>query len=295
MLDEIARFVNWMRLRNPEAHTWRDYRCDLAQFAEVVGNRPPGEITYKDVDNFVAAQVDAGHMASTINRRLAAVLSFFTFLSDEEPELVCPVLPHRHSLRERRRLPRPVNQTDLEAFFEAIEGELDNALRERDRAMFLLMLRCGLRLCEVARLKLRDLYLNESPQRMVVFGKNSKERSVYLSKQAVFALRCWLAVRPSVPCDFVFLSYQNEGLSTTAIHKRLMVYREQAGVHLTAHQLRHSFANDLVSADVPVTSIQKLLGHAWLSTTQTYVAANDPKVQADFYAAAQQLAGWRDE
>jgi integrase/recombinase XerC len=73
-----------------------------------------------------------------------------------------------------------------------------------------------------------------------------------------------------------------------------MVYRERADIHLTAHQLRHSFANDLVSADVPVTSIQKLLGHAWLSTTQTYVSANDPKVQADFYAAAQQLAGWRD-
>ena len=188
-----------------------------------------------------------------------------------------------------------MNQTDLEAFFEAIEGELDNALRERDRAMFLLMLRCGLRLCEVARLKLRDLYLNEIPQRMVVFGKNSKERTVYLSKQAVFALRRWLAVRLSVPCDFVFLSYQNEGLSTTAIHKRLMAYRQRADIHLTAHQLRHSFANDLVSADVPVTSIQKLLGHAWLSTTQTYVSANDPKVQADFYAAAQQLAGWRDE
>jgi site-specific recombinase XerD len=295
MLAEIERFVNWMRRRNPEAHTWRDYRCDLAQFVDVVGNRPPGEITYQDVDAFVAAQVDAGHKASTINRRLAAVLSFFTFLSDENPDLVCPVLPHRHSLRERRRLPRPVSQADLEAFFAAIEDEADNALQVRDRAMFLLMLRCGLRLCEVARLKLRDLYLDETPQRMVVFGKNSKERTVYLSKQAVFSLRRWLAERPSVPSDFVFLSYQNEGLSTTAIHKRLMVYRQRAGVHLTAHQLRHSFANDLVTADVPVTSIQKLLGHAWLSTTQTYVAANDPKVQADFYAAAQQLAGWRDE
>ena len=94
---------------------------------------------------------------------------------------------------------------------------------------------------------------------------------------------------------FVFLSYQNEGLSTTAIHKRLAVYRKKAGIHLTAHQLRHSFANDLVMADVPVTSIQKLLGHAWLSTTQNYVAANDPKVQADFYAAAEQLAGWQHD
>ena len=89
------------------------------------------------------------------------------------------------------------------------------------------------------------------------------------------------------------LSYLNDGMSSTAIHKRLMRYRKMASVHLTAHQLRHSCANDLVCAEVPVTSIQKLLGHFWLTTTQTYIAANDPQVQADFYAAAQQLEGWQ--
>jgi integrase/recombinase XerD len=68
-----------------------------------------------------------------------------------------------------------------------------------------------------------------------------------------------------MPSDYVFLSYQGDGLSTTAIHKRLMRYRRQAGVDLTAHRLRHSFANDLLSADTPVTTIQKLLGHRWLS------------------------------
>jgi site-specific recombinase XerD len=71
------------------------------------------------------------------------------------------------------------------------------------------------------------------------------------------------------------------------------VYRKRAGVDLTAHRLRHSFANDLVGADVPVTSIQKLLGHAWLTTTQSYVSANDRQVQADFYAASEALEGWR--
>jgi site-specific recombinase XerD len=72
-----------------------------------------------------------------------------------------------------------------------------------------------------------------------------------------------------------------------------MRYRERAGVYLSAHRLRHSFANDLLSADVPVTSIQKLLGHRWLETTQVYVAANDPQVQADYYAACQKLEGWQ--
>jgi integrase/recombinase XerD len=72
-----------------------------------------------------------------------------------------------------------------------------------------------------------------------------------------------------------------------------MVYRQAAGIHLTAHQLRHTFANDLVSAEVPVTSIQKLLGHAWLTTTQSYVAANDRQVQRDFYGAVTELEGWQ--
>jgi site-specific recombinase XerD len=95
-----------------------------------------------------------------------------------------------------------------------------------------------------------------------------------------------------VPADFVFLSYRGDGLSTTAIHKRLMGYRQAAGVSLSAHRLRHSFANDLLSADVPVTTIQKLLGHRWLETTQIYVLANDRQVQADYYAACQRLASW---
>lgn len=286
MLTEIESFVNWVRRRNPQARTWRDYGYDLKAFVAIVGDKPPSAVTFQDVDSFVAVQAGQGYQASTINRRLAAVMSLYTFLSDEDPNLVCPVLSHRHLLRQRQRLPRPVAETEVQRFFAGITDE-------RDKAMFLLMLRGGLRIGEVAGLKLRDLYLDERPPRLLVAGKNSRERSVYLSRQAEQALRNYLARRPSSLSDFVFLSYQREGMSTTAIHKRLMRYRAQAGVSLTAHQLRHTFAQDLVLADVPLTSIQKLLGHAWLSTTQNYVAANDRQVQVDFYAAARQLWGWQ--
>ncbi len=286
MVKEITRFVNWLRRRNPTARTGRDYGYDLAQFVALVGDHPPETLTFQDIDRFVTAQAERGFKPATINRRLAVIQSFYTFLADEDPDLVCPVLPHRHSLRQRQRLPRPVPTGDVEQFFAVIEDS-------RDRAMFLLMLRCGLRICEVAQLRLNDLYLDEPRPRLLIRGKNSKERSAYLSPQAEEALRHYLAERPTVPSEFVFLSYQQDGLSTTAIHKRLMRYREQAGITITAHQLRHTFANDLVLVDVPVTSIQKLLGHAWLVTTQTYVAANDRKVQTDFYQASQQLEGWQ--
>ena len=285
MLDEINEFVNWMRVRNPHAHTWRDYRCDLTQFATFVGHCAVDEVTFKEVDGFVRDQVKNGRSPATINRRLAAILSFYTFLSDENPQLVCPVLPHRHTVRERRHLPRPVPFETLERFFAVIDSL-------RDYTMFLLMLRCGLRISEVAGLKLADVYLHETPQRLLILGKNSQERTVYLSRQTAVSLQSVLAKRPLVKDDHVFLSYQNKQMSSTAIHKRLIRYRDKAGVHFTAHQLRHTFANDLLTADMPVTSIQKLLGHAWLSTTQTYVAANDPQVQADFTAASKQLPGW---
>ncbi len=285
MLAEIQDFVNWLRRRNPEARTWRDYAYDLKQFVAVVGDCAPQALTFRDIDRFVAGQAARGFGPATLNRRLAAIMSLYTFLADDDPQLTCPVLPHRHTVREPQRLPRPVPHEDLAKFFAVIADC-------RDRAMFVLMLRCGLRIAEVARLQLSDLYLEETAPRLVARGKGSKERSVYLSPQALRTLRAYLAERPRLACNFVFLSYQGAGLSTTAIHKRLMVYRRQAGVRLTAHRLRHTFANDLVSADVPVTSIQKLLGHAWLETTQTYIAANDPQVQADYEAASRKLEGW---
>jgi len=158
--------------------------------------------------------------------------------------------------------------------------------------MFALMLRCGLRISEVATLQLVDLYLAEEHPRLLVRGKGSRERSVYLSPQAEQLLRSYLLTRLKTPSDFVFLSYLRDGMSTTAIHKRLMKYRLDAHVYLTAHRLRHSFANDLICADVPVTTIQKLLGHRWLETTQIYVAANDRQVQADYYNACLKIEGW---
>ena len=296
MLSEIERFVNWVRRRNPLARTWKDYTFDLHQFAALVGDCPPAAVTFREVDRFVDAQRSKGFQPTTINRRLAALVSFYNFLSEEDTNLVCPVLLHRHYLRERERLPRPVQEDNLRAFFAAInetrppKGEPDN--RVRDRAMFILMLRCGLRIGEVAGLQLADLFLSEPHPRLVTHGKGSRERSVYLSPQAEKALRTYLKQRPITPCDTIFLSYQKTGLSTTAIHKRLMRYRSAASVSITAHRLRHSFANDLLNANVPVTSIQKLLGHRWLETTQIYVQANDHQVAADFYAACQKLESW---
>lgn len=285
MLSEIEGFVNWVRRRSPAARTWKDYGYDLRFFVGVVGDRAPKEITFREVDRFVASQVEKGFKPATINRRLAAVISLYGYLGMEDEDLACPVIFRRHHVREPQRLPRPVEEEALKRFFAVI-------VDKRDRAMFLLMLRCGLRIGEVAGLQMADLFLSEDYPRLVVRGKGSRERGVYLSPGAKAGLQDYLAERPSCKSEFVFLSYLEDGLSTTAIHKRLMQYRAEAQVQITAHRLRHSFANDLLNADAPITSIQKLMGHRWIESTQTYVLANDKQVRADYYAACAKLEGW---
>ena len=285
MLSEINQFVNWVRRRSPSARTWKDYGFDLHFFAQVSGDVPLKEVSFHQVDAFICQQSEQGFKPTTINRRLAAIIALYAFYADEDDELLCPVIPKRHHMREPRRLPRPVQEADLRKFFAVIKSA-------RDLAMFTLMLRCGLRISEVASLQLVDLFLEEDYPRLLVRGKGARERSVYLSPQARRVLQNYLLERPLAADDHVFLSYQGKGMSTTAIHLRLKRYREKAGLELTAHQLRHSFANDLLNAEVPITTIQKLMGHRWIESTQTYVVANDRQVREDYYAASQRLEGW---
>ena len=286
MFSDIDRFVKWLRRRNPSADTAKSYQYHLRKFTEVVGDCAPADVTLHDVDDFIQFQAERGLKSSSINRSLTAVTSLYRFLADEDPTLECPVLRHRHWLRDHQRLPRAVPKEEVEILFAVIEDG-------RDRAIFLLMLRSGLRVSEVARLTLRDLFLAESPPRLRIHGKNDRERSVYLSAATVQALKRYLDERPKALHEDIFLTYAGEGIGVRGIQKRLQQYRRMAGVDLTAHQLRHNFANNLVLADVPVTSIQKLLGNVWVGTTQNYMAANDAKVKADFVKATTWLEAWQ--
>lgn len=286
MFSDIDRFVKWLRRRNPHADTAKSYQYHLRKFTEVVGDCTPADVTLHDIDAFIEFQAERGLKSSSINRSLTAVTSFYRFLADEDPTIECPVLRHRHWLRDHQRLPRAVPQQEVEKLFAVIEDV-------RDHAIFLLMLRSGLRVSEVARLTLRDLFLAENPPRLRIHGKNDRERSVYLSAATVLALNAYLDARPKVENETVFLTYAGEGIGVRGIQKRLQQYRKLAGIDLTAHQLRHNFANNLVLADVPVTSIQKLLGHVWVGTTQNYIAANDAKVKADFVKATAWLEAWQ--
>jgi site-specific recombinase XerD len=286
MLPEVARFNKFLRRKQPDTSTHRHYTNDLELFF-AWADKPPAAITLRDVDRYIEHCQWQGHSVATVNRRLAALRCFYHFLaleSDTAPPN--PVIPDRHFVSQGRRLPRDVEDPDVEQLFAVIADP-------RDRAIFLLMLRCGLRVQEVHNLSLGDLYLQPTPgnlPRIWLRGKNGSQRVAYLSPQALDALDAWLLVRPDVDDQAVFLNYEGYRLGIRGIQKRLQRYRRQAGVSITCHQLRHTLGRHLVEGGMPVTSIQQLLGHRWLRTTQLYLHISDQQVQADYEAAIARVA-----
>jgi site-specific recombinase XerD len=287
MLSEIEGFQKWLRRKSPHSSTHIHYVSDLEQFFKWLSPRKSiDEVSVRDVDAFIEHCQQAGHAIATVNRRLAALCSFYRFLAmmrDDAP--INPVRPKRHYIRQGRRLPRDAQDDDLRRLFSVIDSI-------RDRAIFLLMLRCGLRVGEVRNLSISDLYLysvSGGLPRLWLHGKGGGERVVYLSSQALAALEAWLAIRPNGNEQAVFVNRSGKRLTVTGIQLQLAAYCQRAEVRITCHQLRHTFGRHLVEGRVPVTTIQKLMGHARLRTTEVYLHISDKQVQADYEAAMEQV------
>ena len=154
--------------------------------------------------------------------------------------------------------------------------------------MFTLMLECGLRVGEVHNLSLEDVFLDDPP-RLKVHGKGDQYRMVYLPPPAYTVLNDWLASRPISPDRAVFISQHNNRLSVTGIQFILQEYCNQAGIHVTCHQFRHAFGRRMAEANLPLTSLQKLLGHKSPRTTQGYARLSNPILQAEYNFAIQHI------
>ena len=285
MLAEIELFAKWLRRKSPHTTTVVHYTNDLKLFF-AWADKPPDQITLRDVDAFIEHSQQQGHSIATVNRRLAALRSLYHFLEIENDNAKPnPVIPKRHFIRQGRRLPRDAQDAEIEKLFAVITDK-------RDRAMFLLMLRCGLRVGEVRDLSMNDLYLQPtlgSLPRLWVHGKGGSQRVVYLSSQPLAALKAWLVIRPTIEDQAVFLNRFGGRFTVTGIQFRLPDYCHQADVWITCHQFRHTFGRHLTEARVPVTSIQRLLGHVRLRTTEVYIHISDRQVQADYEAAMRQI------
>jgi site-specific recombinase XerD len=282
---EIDGFRKYWRRRRPHSTTAVHYSSDVVIFFRWARERAPASITVHDVDRFIDWQHRLGRAPATITRRLIALRMFYDYLAytGEQP-LASPVIPHRHYVSRGAPLPRDLSEEVVQKLFAAI------GTQARDRAMFTLMLHAGLRVGEVARLALAEIDLTGTrTPHLRLQGKGQRERIVYLSATAAKYLRQYLATRPGSRPERVFLNRRGQPLTVTGIQWQLSQYCRQAGVWLTCHQLRHTFASRLVAADVPVTSVQKLLGHRSLRTTQLYIHLADSQVEKDYRQGIQKV------
>jgi site-specific recombinase XerD len=191
------------------------------------------------------------------------------------------------ALRMAKPLPRNIRQNDLELFFATIT-------KKRDRAMFMLMLRCGLRVEEVANLSLDDIDYQCS-QIVVRGGKGGKDRTTYFNRDAGSALAGYLRIRPPTREQKIFLvekgSYKGKPLSVRGIQKRMEYYSKKSGVPITCHQLRHTMATQLLNNGADIVAIQELLGHAKIELTMRYSKLSGVKAQKDYYQAMEKITG----
>ncbi len=205
---------------------------------------------------------------------------FYNYLTREEGIRFHPVKKGM-ALRLPRPLPRFLKDEEVEIFFRSLKGL-------RDRAIFMLMLRCGLRVEEVAHLHLQHLDLSQR-RILVCQGKGNKDRVVYLSNDAYRALTVYLKSRGGSKVQEIFLV--NKGLrrgrpiSVRGIQKRMEYYARKTGLKISCHHLRHTMATQLLNADADLVTIQDLLGHTRIKTTQRYARISNVKVQRDYYKA----------
>ena len=282
MQNKLTEFKGFLDRRYPGSSTAKHYMNDLAIFSQYIGEQGLASINVKTIDRFVQEQSEQQLKAATINRRLSAISSFFDFvLGENEPEVKRnPVDWKRHSVRQGQHLARDVSNDTVSQLFSVIR-------EKRDYAMFRLMLNAGLRVGEVVNLTLDSLQsqTRDGLTPLRVCGKGDKERMVWLTQETMQQLQAWLDERAQTDNNFVFLNQHKRQLSVAGVQHRLKEYCEKAGVQLSCHQLRHTFARRLAEEQMPIDSLAKLLGHNGLQTTQRYIDGADPALRSDFMTA----------
>ena len=249
------------------------------------------DIPVEAVDNhkisaYIDYLLDKRMSPKTINCHLGTIRGFYRYLQDEENRQVINPVRKGKSLRLARPLPKHLRDEEVILFFRTIKSR-------RDRAMFMLMLRCGLRVEEVAHLNLDAIDYRRN--RLFVYnGKGGKDRVVYISNDASEALAEYLRVRrPLVITKRVFLvekgRCRGKPVSVRGIQKRIEHYAKECGLDVSCHQLRHTMATQLLNADADLVTIQDLLGHTRIKTTQRYCRVSNLKVQRDYHRAMEEV------
>lgn len=280
MRTAIARFLQYLRVeRNASELTTKSYRGDLTALADFLAEAGggvcprPGQVTVLELRGYVASLHESGYAKSTIARRLASMRSFFRFGQREGWTKTNPARPLRNP-RKGRKLPHFLSAEDLGRLLQAPPADEPSGLR--DRAILETIYSAGLRVSELVGLDEGDLDFEAGVVR--VRGKGRRERLAPIGSYAARALRRWLRVRQLGPRESsgpeapVFVNKFGRRITTRSIARMLEKYLKLTGLdnRTTPHSLRHSFATHLLDRGADIRSVQELLGHKSLVTTQIY-------------------------
>jgi integrase/recombinase XerC len=282
----LLGFERELRTRGASRHTLRAYGADLTELAEWATGRgrDPGELAYRDLRAYAAALSERGLASSTVARKLAAVRSLHDHLVRSQGAAQNPgeLLP---SPKRGTRLPRVLSPEQVAALLDRIPASAP--LEVRDRALLELVYACGLRAEEVVNLNLDSPDFDSEALRVI--GKGSKTRIVPMGEPAQRALERYLeAARPALAANphegALFLSRRGRRLSPSDVRRRLELWVREAAVagHVSPHTLRHSFATHLLEGGADLRSIQELLGHASVSTTQVYTRVEPQRLRREY-------------
>ncbi|HKB50063.1 MAG TPA: tyrosine recombinase XerC [Solirubrobacterales bacterium] len=286
--EALAGYDRDLLARSMAERTRRAYGVDLGQFVEwaEAGGMEPGKVRHRDVRRYGAGLSSGGAAAATVARKLAAVRGLFDFLVRTERVGQNPADLVSSPKREQK-LPRVLSSEQVRSLLERIPAR--TPLELRDRAMLELAYSCGLRCEEIVNLD-HDAFDFETEQ-LRVLGKGSKERLLPVGEPAQRALRSYLErSRHALDSDprqaALFLSKSGRRLSNSDVTRRLALWVREAALAagVSPHSLRHSFATHLLEGGADLRTIQELLGHASISTTQVYTRVDAARLR-EAYAA----------
>jgi site-specific recombinase XerD len=280
MINVIVNFRRYLKRRNYSQHTVKYYLNILKQFVLWI-DVPLEQVTYEKISDYIDYLHNKRMRPASINLYLAVIRVFYSYLRYEEKIKLSNPVRNSCRLRVPKPLPRHLREEEVEHLFSVIKNK-------RDFAMFKLMLRCGLRVEEVSNLTLGAIDLKQ--RRIIVYhGKGSKDRVVYFSDDAHDALVAYLKIRSHFRIKKVFLvekgNFKGQPISVRGIQKRIEYYAKKTGLKVSCHSLRHTMATQLLNAEAQVETIQDLLGHNWITTTQRYCTVSNLKIQKDYFKA----------
>jgi len=281
----LGTWERWLVARSAAPKTLRAYLADVTQLAEWAGahDLAPEDLDHKRLRQFAGVLSERGVSKSTIARKLASARSFYRHLVDRG-ELEASPADLVTSPKRDQYLPRVLKEEDVAGLLDSIPAS--TPLELRDRAIFELAYATGLRAEELTALDVGDADFDAEELR--VHGKGGKERVVPIGEQAWRTLNAYLERgRPLLAREgdaaerAIFLSKSGRRLGTADLRRRLRAWAQRAGLPpgATPHTLRHSFATHLLEGGADLRTIQELLGHSTISTTQTYTRVESRRLR----------------